>query len=54
VSLQLIFFELETGAPILFVRSLNVQSPEAFGQSGDQQPVLRVAMQVGGYRETGS
>jgi hypothetical protein len=51
VSLQNILFGLETGAPLLFLRSLDVQSDAAQEVSADQSPPLRIVMLVGGYWE---
>jgi len=50
VSLQRILFELETGVPVLFVRSLEIQT--AAEASEAPSPPLRVSMLVGGYLET--
>ncbi len=51
VSLQRLLFELETGVPILLVRSLTVQSGGAGEVVETESPPLRVVMLVGGYRE---
>jgi hypothetical protein len=52
VGLQSILFALETGTPILLVRSLTVQSGGAGEVAETESPPLRVVMLVGGYRET--
>jgi hypothetical protein len=52
VGLQSILFALETGAPILLVRSVTVQSGGAGEVAETESPPLRVVMTVGGYRET--
>ncbi|MGH6926259.1 MAG: type II secretion system protein GspM [Propylenella sp.] len=49
-GLQRILFDLETGAPILFLNSLNVQMVNALGEADPNQPGLRVVVLVGGYR----
>ncbi len=51
VGLQRILFNLETGVPLLFLQSLDVQSGDLLGGPVDsQQPTLRVVMVVDGYR----
>lgn len=51
VGLQQLLFELETGAPILMVRSLSVSAPTAIDTPPDQSPTLNVMMTVSGYQE---
>jgi hypothetical protein len=49
VSLQRILLDLESGLPVLLVRSVDVQS--ATEATEEMSPPLRVAMLVGGYWE---
>lgn len=51
VSLQRLLFEVESGVPILIVRSLTVQSGGAGEVIETESPPLRVVMLVGGYQE---
>lgn len=51
VSLQRLLFEIETGVPILIVRSLTVQSGGPGEVAETESPPLRVVMLVGGYQE---
>jgi hypothetical protein len=53
VALQRILFRLETGLPILMVQALSAQSGETFGTLDNEQPVLRVVMQVEGHWAAG-
>ena len=52
VGLQRVLYELESGIPILLVRSLTVQSPGASDPAAMVNPLLRVDMLVGGYWES--
>jgi hypothetical protein len=49
VTLQKILFQLESGMPVLLVRSLSIQSPGAAAEGGDASPPLRVNLLVSGY-----
>jgi hypothetical protein len=49
VGLQKILFELESGAPILLLRTLDVQSGDV--ASGAPSPALRVVMEIAGRWE---
>jgi len=51
VGLQRILYELESGVPILLVRSLTAQSAGATEIAAMANPLLRVDMLVGGYWE---
>jgi hypothetical protein len=44
-ALQALLYELETGAPYVFVDGLSV-SPQRGGQSGAEQPLLRVTLDL--------
>ena len=50
VSLQAALLQLETGLPVLLIRSLDVQSAAEATEAAS--PPLRVLMLVGGYAET--
>ena len=54
VGLQRILFTLERGPPVLFVRTLQVQSPAAGEITAEVSPPLRAVMLVGGYWEAQS
>jgi hypothetical protein len=54
VSLQRILFGLETGVPLLQVRSLTTQTGGAAEAVDSPNPKLRVVVVVGGYREPGT
>jgi hypothetical protein len=49
-GLQQVLFGVETGTPILFVRSLGLRSLAADGEGGDTDPTLRVDLTVAGYQ----
>lgn len=49
IGLQKILFDLESGAPILLLRKLDVQSGDV--ASGEPSPVLRVVMEIAGRWE---
>jgi hypothetical protein len=51
VSLQQVLFEIETGVPILVVRSLTVQSGTVGNVVDTESPPLRVVILVSGYQE---
>jgi Type II secretion system (T2SS), protein M subtype b len=51
VGLQRVLYELESGLPILLVRTLTVQSPGATEIAAMANPPLRVDMLVGGFWE---
>jgi hypothetical protein len=51
VSLQRVLFEIETGVPILIVRSLTVQSGTVGDLVDTESPPLRVVILVSGYQE---
>jgi Type II secretion system (T2SS), protein M subtype b len=52
VGLQRVLYELESGVPILLVRTMTVQSPGASEIAAMANPLLRVDMLVGGYWES--
>jgi hypothetical protein len=52
VSLQRVLFEIESGVPILIVRSLTVQSGTVGELVETESPLLRVVIMVSGYQET--
>ena len=52
VSLQRVLFEIETGVPVLIVRSLTVQSGTVGDFVDTESPPLRVVILVSGYQET--
>jgi hypothetical protein len=51
VSLQRVLFDIETGVPILIVRSLTVQSGTVGDLVDTESPPLRVVILVSGYQE---
>jgi hypothetical protein len=51
VGLQRVLYDLESGIPILLVRSLTVQSPGVSDSAAMANPLLRVDMLLGGYWE---
>ena len=51
MTLQKILFQLESGLPVLLLRSLSVQSPGVAAEAGDTNPTLRVNLVVSGYLE---
>jgi hypothetical protein len=52
VGLQRVIFELETGAPILFVQGLTVESKDVgAGGEGNENPLLSVVLVLRGYWE---
>jgi hypothetical protein len=51
LSLQRILFQLETGLPVLILRTLDVQSVDPGENGENNNPQLRVTMLVGGYWE---
>lgn len=52
-SLQRILYRLETGTPLLVLRTLSVQTGGATEVADNQSPRLRVVVLVAGYREAG-
>ena len=50
-GLQRIVFQLETGAPILMVRTLTVEAKDATATAATESPALNVVLLVRGYRE---
>jgi hypothetical protein len=51
VGLQRIIFELETGAPILMMQSITVDTPDAAAAGDTTSPALNVILLVRGYWE---
>ena len=49
VTLQRILFQLESGMPVLLIRSLSVQSPGGGEAGDDASPPLRVNLLLSGY-----
>jgi hypothetical protein len=52
-GLQRIVFELETGAPILMLKGLDVRSVDATEVAATESPTLRVVMVVEAHRDAG-